>query len=194
VTLLETYGKEIVAAIIPFIIWALTTFFRTKAKLLLANPHSFTFLIQHPLLDQQGNQIAPAQTVRTSSFILWNAGRETATKIEWVFNWKPIVNIWPARHFTENTEPDGRYVMFFDSLAPGETLGCELLSINWDLPNLVTVRCDQCVAQNIKMYPQPVVPAWQRRISTTLRLAGLALIIYATIAILQLLVLKTPAL
>jgi hypothetical protein len=99
-----------------------------------------------------------------------------------------------VRHFDEKTEPDGRYVMLFGSLAPGENLGCELISINQDLPNLLTVRCDQCVAQNINMYPQPVVPAWQRRISTTLRLAGLALIIYAIIAILQLLVLKTPSL
>jgi hypothetical protein len=82
--------------------------------------------------------------------------------------------------------------MIFDSLAPNEYLGCELFSINNELPNLLILRSDQCVAQTINMYPQPVVPNWQRRIAVTLMLAGLALVVYATIVLLQYLVLKTP--
>jgi len=192
-TFLEIYGKEIVALCVPLVTWALNAFFKAKARLLLASPHTFTFLVQQPLLDQQGNQIAPSQTVHTRSLMVWNAGKETATKLEWVFNWKPLcINVWPSRHFEEHTEPDNRYVMIFDSLAPNEYLGCELLSINAELPNLVIVRSDQCVAQTINMYPQPVIPNWRRRTAVALMFAGLALAVYATIVLFQFLVLKTP--
>ena len=123
----------------------------------------------------------------------WNAGRETATKVQWVFNWKPLCsNVWPARHFDEYTESDNRYVMIFDSLAPNEYLGCELLSINAELPDLITARCDQCVAQMINMFPQPIVSVARRRMAATLFLAGLALCVYLFLMLLQTLVLKTP--
>ena len=190
---LETYGKEIVSLLVPLVTWALNTFFKAKAKLLLASPHNFTFLVEQPLLDAQGNQIAPRQTVHTRSLMVWNGGKEPATKLEWVFNWKPLcINIWPSRHFVEHIEPDNRYVMIFDSLAPNEYMGCELMSINADPPNLITVRSDQCVAQTVSMYPQPVISNSRRRIGTVLRLAGLALVVYLTIVVLQFLVLKTP--
>ncbi len=192
-TFVETYGKEIVALCVPLVTWALNTFFKAKARLLFASPHTFTFLVQQPLLNAQGQQISPTQTVHTRSLLVWNAGKETATKIEWVFNWKPLcINVWPPRHFEEHTEPDNRYVMIFDSLAPAEYLGCELFSINADLPNLLTVRSDQCVAQTITMYPQPVIPNWKRRIAVALGFAGLALVVYVIIVLLQFLVLRTP--
>jgi hypothetical protein len=192
-TFLQTYGKEIVALLVPLLTWALNTFFRAKARLSLANPHTFTFLVQVPLFDPQGKQIAPSQTVHTRALMVWNAGRETATNVEWLFNWKPhCLNVWPPRHFQERTETDNRYTIIFDSLAPNEYLACELMSLNAELPNLLIVRSDQCVAQNVNMYPQPVVPNSQRRIRTGLQLAGLALIVYLGILLLQFLVLRTP--
>ena len=110
-----------------------------------------------------------------------------------MFNWKPLcLNVWPSRHFEEHTEADNRYIIIFDSLAPNEYVGCELMSINFELPILVTVRSDQCVAQSINMYPQPVASNLQRRIRAGLQLAGLALIVYLIILLLQFLVLKTP--
>ena len=190
---LQAYSKEIVSLVVPLIAWVLNTFFKAKARLLLASPHTFTFIVQEPLLNAQGNQISQNQTVHTQSIMTWNAGRETATKVQWVFNWKPLcINVWPARHFDEYMESDKRYVMIFDSLAPNEYLGCELLSINAELPNLITARCDQCVAQTIKMFPQPIVSAARRRMAATLFLAGLALCVYLFLMLLQYLVLKTP--
>jgi hypothetical protein len=112
---LETYGKEIVALIVPFITWTLTTLFKAKTKLYLASPHNFTFLVQQPWIDGQGNEW-PTQTARTTSLVLWNGGREPATKVEWVFNWRPqCINIWPPRHYEEHVEQDNRYVMVFAS-------------------------------------------------------------------------------
>ena len=155
--------------------------------------HTFTFLVQQPLLDAQENQISPSQTVHTRSLIVWNAGKDTATKVELVFNWEPLcINVWPSRHFERHTEPDSRYILIFDSVAPNEYLGCELLSINRDVPDVLVVRSDQCVAKRVNMRPQPVVPTWKRRLAILLALAGLGTVVYAAIVLLQFLVLRTP--
>ena len=191
--LLQSYAKELVAITVPLITWALNTFFKAKARLMLSTPHTFIFLVQQPLLDEKGDQISPTQTVHTQSIMTWNPGRETATRIQMVFNWKPLcVNVWPPRHFDEHLEPDSRYVMIFDSLAPTEYLGCEIMSLNRELPNLVTVRCDQCIAQAITMYPQPLISPAKRRIGAALVLAGLGAAIYLLLILLQYLILKTP--
>ena len=72
-TFLETYGKEIVSLLVPIIAWVLNNLFKAKAKLHVALPHKFTFLVQQPRLDEQGNTITPTQTVHTNSFIIRNA-------------------------------------------------------------------------------------------------------------------------
>ncbi len=190
-SVIETYGKEIVAVLVPFLTWILNTFFKAKTKLYLASPHSFIFLVQQPWTDAQGQQW-PTQSVNTSSIVLWNGGREPATRVEWVFNWKPqCINVWPSRHFVEHTDADGRYIMIFDSLAPNEMMGCEVLVVNAPLPQLLTVRSDQCVALTVNLVPQIPLEPWKRRTAILLMLAGLALAVYLVIALLQLLVLRT---
>lgn len=192
-TFLETYGKELFSLLVPVITWALNSLFKARARLQVALPHQFTFLVQEPLTDGQGNVVSPTQTVKTNSFIIRNAGREPATKIELVFNWKPMcLNLWPVRHYEEHIEPDNRYTLIFDSLAPNETLGVEVLAVNNELPALVTVRSSQCTAENISMYPQPVVSNSVRIIATTLMALGLAAAVYLLILLVQFLVLRTP--
>lgn len=190
---IETYGKEIVSLLVPILTWVLNSVFKAKAKLQVALPHQFTFLVQEPLNDAEGNQVSPTQTVKTNSFIIRNAGSKSASKVELVFNWKPMcLNLWPVRHYEEHIEPDNRYVLIFDSLAPNEVLGVEVLSVNYDLPNLVTVRSAECIAQNINMYPQPVVSQSVRVIATILMALGLAAAVYLAIILVQFLVLRTP--
>lgn len=192
-TFLETYGKEIVSLLVPVVTWLLNGFFKAKAKLQVALPHQFTFLVQQPRIDAEGHELSPTQTVKTNSFIIRNAGRESATKVELVFNWKPMcLNLWPVRHYEEHIEPDRRYVLIFDSLAPSEVLGVEVLAVNDDLPNLVTVRSAECTAQNISMYPQPVVSNYLRIAATVLMALGLASAVYLAILLVQFLVLRTP--
>lgn len=189
-SLVQTYGKELVALLVPLIAWSLSTFFRSKAKLYVSNPHTFTFLVQQPLLNAEGQQISPTQTVHTTSLVVWNGGRETATKIELVFNWKPLcVNFWPPRSFEEHVEPDRRFVIIFESLAPNESIGCELMSLNAELPRLLTIRSEQCVATFVPMYPQPIVAPWKRRVDVFLALLGIGVMIYGLLALLQWLVL-----
>ena len=192
-TFLETYGKEIISLLVPIVTWLLNGFFKAKAKLQVALPHQFTFLVQQPRIDDKGHEISPTQTVKTNSFIIRNSGREPATKVELVFNWKPMcLNLWPVRHYEEHIEPDRRYVLIFDSLAPDEVLGVEVLTVNEDLPNLVTVRSAECIAQNISMYPQPVVGNTVRIAATVFMALGLAAAVYLAILLVQFLVLRTP--
>lgn len=96
------------------------------------------------------------------------------------------------RHFDEKVEVDSRYIMFFENLAPNETLGVEVLSVNEDLPPLVTVRSAECIAQNINMYPQPVVSNTMRYFVGVLLMLGLATLVYLSIVLIQFLVLRTP--
>ena len=192
-TFFQTYGKELVAAAVPIFIWMLNVLFRARARLQLATPHDFTFLVQEPIRDKDGNIIATTQNAYTRSLTVSNSGNATATKVELVFNWKPLcLNIWPPRHFEEFTEPDNRYTLIFDSLAPNEHIGCHLLSVNDQLPAILTVRSDQCTAQNIYMYPQPHVENWKRRVGVFLGFVGIAATVYGLIVLIQFLVLKTP--
>lgn len=190
---LQTYAKEIVSLVVPFVAWALGRFFKTKAKLILANPHSFTFLVQEPLRDPEGKILQPTQTVNTVSYLLKNTGSEPAKHIELVFNWKPLcINIWPSRHITEHVETDNRYVVMFDSLAPNEFVGFELLNVNSESPALLTARSEQCVAKPVDMYPQQVVKPWVARAAGALMLAGVGAAIYLALLVLQFLLVGTP--
>ena len=191
--LLQTYGKEIVALIVPFITWILNTRLRERARLQVAMPHGFIFRVQPSQVDPSGTQVPITQTVHTNSIVVYNAGRDTATRLEVVFSSMPMcINVWPSRHYEEHHEPDGRYILIFSSLSPSETLGCEILSVNSNLPQLTTVRSDQCTAQFVKLLPQPVLSQVRRRIFTFLYLSGLAAVVYVGINVLQLLILKTP--
>lgn len=190
---LRLYGKEIVALLVPLIAWTLNTFLRARARIKVATSHAFTFLVQQPLVDGSGKVIQPNQVARTRSILIHNVGRETATKVQVVLNWKPMcINVWPSRHFTEHVEPDGRYVLLFDSLSPGESFACEVLVVNADLPDLVTVRSDQSVGQFVEMLPQPVVSARVRFIAALLVAVGMATSVYWLIVLIQFLVLQTP--
>ena len=189
----QLYAKEIVSLVVPFLAWALSRFFKAKAKLILANPHTFTFIVQEPQLDPEGKILKPNQNVRTVSYLLKNVGSEPAKKIEFVFNWKPLcINIWPARHTNESIEPDKRFVVFLESLAPDEFVGLELLSVNEELPNLVTVRSEQCVAKYVEMYPQQIIKPWLGRVAATLMVFGAGASIYLFLLLLQYLILATP--
>jgi hypothetical protein len=191
-TFFQTYGKEIAALLAPVVTWVLKTVFKAKVKLQVALPHQWTFLVQQPLLNAQGVQVSPTQTAKTNSFIIRNAGRKAATKLQLVFNWKPMcINIWPLRHYDEPIQQDGRYVMIFDSLAPDEVLYVEVLSVNADLPGLTTVRSAECTAQNITMYPQPVASKALLIVIYILLGLGLAAAVYLSILLVQFLFFRT---
>ncbi|HEY6527057.1 MAG TPA: hypothetical protein VIZ65_00060 [Cellvibrionaceae bacterium] len=190
---LKTYAKEIVSVLVPFVTWFLNVGLKARPKLIWTNPHSFRFLVQQPLLDQEGKIIKPVQEVDTASIKVVNTGRETATKIELVFNWKPhYLNLWPVRHYEQVTEADGRHILIFENLSPKEEIGIEIISINADLPALIFVRSAECIANNMPLMWIPYVQQWKITIARFFIFMGISSTIYLTIMLIQFLVLKTP--
>lgn len=182
------HAAAIFSAATPFIIWLLNFLLQPKARLFRQTRHRFTYLIQQPLIGPEGQVLAPTQTVTTTSVSIFNAGRSSATKVEIVFNWKPQhINVWPSRHFEEKLSPDGRYHMFFDSLPAKDVVGFELLNINQDMPEIVTVRSEQCVAGQMVLQPQPVAPKWKVGVIIYLLAIGLAATVYLILTLLQIL-------
>jgi hypothetical protein len=182
----QAYGKEIVALLVPLIGWLINGSQRSTPKLVRGVRHSFVFLIPEPLVDANGANIAPKQTINTASVVVTNIGKKTANKVEVVFNWKPpFINIWPNRDFAEKVLADHRYIVTFQSLSPAESVGFEILAINAELPQIVNTRCDEGVAKVIQLQPQRVFKRWQQKIFQLLILAGLSSTAYVLILFLQ---------
>jgi len=190
---ISTYGKEIVSLLVPFIAWFLNVGIKAKAKLIWASPHSFTFLVQEPLRDMEGKVINSTQKVCTASIKVINIGRETANKVELVFNWKPqYANIWPVRHYEENSNQDGRHMLIFENLSPNEAIGIEIMCINADVPALLQVRSSECTAQNVSLFWVRDVGNRLRNVARFMLFIGFGTTVYGLIALIQFLVLKTP--
>ncbi len=180
--------------LVPVISWVLNRLNSRSVKLLKGTRHAHSFLVNQPLLNPQGQVVQPNQLAHTASVVLHNKGRATATNVELVFNYSPMcINFWPLRSYTEKVLADGRHVYKFDSLAPDEYVGVELLSINKDLPGLFNARCDQVVATDVRLVPHQVVAQWKIQAVLVLSLMGMAAAVYLLLVVLQILVLGTPS-
>ena len=190
---LPLYAKEIVSILVPVVTGIIRILTHARVRLTYSTPHGFSYIVQQPLRDADGNVLNPAQSVKTQSYYFTNAGRAVAHNVEMVFNWKPMtLNIWPVRHFTEHNEADNRYVLIFETLAPGEFLGCELLTVNAEMPMLITFRCDEGNGKNVRMYPQPIIAKPVVFTALAIMFVGLAASVYLMLVGLQILILKTP--
>ncbi|ELG86638.1 hypothetical protein A311_03556 [Escherichia coli KTE146] len=186
------YGKELFSFFIAILTWILNNRFKSKAKLSYGYQHGFTFLLNEPLRNANGEVISNSQLVYTRSIILVNEGRESATNISLVFNYKPMhINFWPVHHFEENIEQDGRYIIKFESLAPGESIQCEILSINTEVPSILSIRSKECVAEPVNIVMQKSISNIVLRCYQLLILLGTGTLTYLIIVILQWLVTKT---
>lgn len=190
---IQQYGKEIVALIVPFITWLLNVPLRARPKIIWGSPHGFDFLVQEPMKDAAGKVVQEVQIARTRSFRIINTGRAAASKVELVFNWKPkCINIWPVRKSNEDRLDDKRFVLSFDGLAPREEIGIEVLEVNAELPNLVTVRCSDCIPTEIPIRWVRAVPQWRINAFVLATLVGMGTAVYWILALIQYLVLRTP--
>jgi hypothetical protein len=125
-------------------------------------------------------------SVRAASLFVNNTGRDGASDLEIVFNWKPpYLNIWPQRDYTVGTNPDGRYIIKVANLGTKEFLGLDLLAVNAELPDVVQVRSSQGAGVQITMVPQPVYAKWKIICARFLVFMGLASVIYLLFAVIQ---------
>lgn len=183
---IQRYLREIVSLAVPFIAWGLSVWFQGRPRLVRSVRHAFTFLLQEPFRNAEGEVLRSSQTVQTASVSVVNTGRIAATKIEVVFNWKPqYLNMWPSRHYEEKIAPDGRYSIIYDSLPAKDSIGFELLAVNADLPQIITVRSEQVVAVERAMSLQPVYPRWVVIFSMWLILSGIAANVFGIASIVQ---------
>ena len=190
---LASYGKEITSLFVPFVTWLLNSGLKAKAKIIYASPHSFVFLVQEPIRDAEGQIVAPTQRISTASIKIRNTGREAANRLEVVFNWKPLyINIWPVRNYESKTDQDNRYYVTFESLAPKDEIGIEIMTLNADLPELLAVRSAECIAQQEKLMWVSYASAIKINIIRCLLALGASTVIYILIVLIQFLVLKTP--
>jgi hypothetical protein len=190
--LLTLYGKEIFALTVPVFTLIINKFFKNSAKVCYGVLHQFTYLINEPLRNANNEVICNTQIVHTYSYVFKNEGKEPATNVEIIFNYSPMyLNIWPSRHYTVKEGAEGRYIMVMDYLAPQEFVRCEMMSINKDLPELLSVRCKEGLAKEIKMMPNKVLPPIYLRFVLLLIFLGSVTLIYLVIVVLQWLVLRT---
>jgi len=187
--LLENYLDAIIAALIPVIILIIERITKPRAQLLLTNPHTFTYIVEEPLRDAEGNVIRPVQSAYTASYSIINDGKDTANSVEVVFNYKPqYCNIWPVVNMEEMEGQNNRYIYKIEALAPKERIQFELLSINAELPNVINAKCKEGLSKNVQTYPQPIAPNWKRNIAFSLLFIGSASTIYLIIFFLRLLI------
>jgi hypothetical protein len=191
--ILSQYGKEIISILVPLITFILNTFFKGTAKVSVGELHQFSFLIEEPLRDENGDIVKPKQIVNTKSYVIFNEGREAAKDFELIFNYKSDMhlNIWPVRPYTESYDPNGRYVLTFGYVAPKENFRCEVLSVNAELPELLTARSQQGLSRTVLLYPQKVMNKYFIKFIQCCIFLGMASFVYFFILLLQWLITKT---
>ncbi|ERH60090.1 hypothetical protein O204_21070 [Pseudomonas simiae] len=190
---ISAYGKEIVSLAVPILTWVLNSGFKARAKLVWASPHSFYFWVQEPLRNSEGEVLSPSQRVCTASIKVINVGRDTANKIELVFNWKPhYINLWPVRTYEQKTDQDGRHTLIFENLSPKEEIGVEIMSVNADSPALLQVRSAECIAKNVQLSWVGQMSTLRINVARMLLFLGASTLIYWLIVLVQFLVLRTP--
>jgi hypothetical protein len=180
--LISSYSAEfatIVAVVVAFVLERLA---RPKAKLIYSVRHAFTFIVDQPLVDSNGNELESKQFVNTASISVSNLGVEKADNIELVFNWRPqFINVWPSRYYEQKDCSDGRHSLILSTLAPGEVFGAEIMSINAALPGINNVRSDQCEATSVPMIPQVLQPRWKVALVALFLFIGVGTAIYAAV-------------
>ena len=190
--ILTQYGKEIFALFVPIFTLFINKIFKNGAKICHGELHQYSYLINEPLRNAEGEIVKAKQVVHTKSYAFKNEGKEPATNVEIIFNYPPMyVNIWPSRHYTIKSDAEERQVMLFDYLAPHESIRCEVMSINTDLPALLTVRCKEGIARNITLVPQKLHHPAFIHFCQLLLFLGSVTLIYIVVVFLQWLLLKT---
>ncbi|WP_432325241.1 hypothetical protein [Yersinia enterocolitica] len=190
--ILSLYGKEIFAFVVPVFTLLLNKFFKNSAKICYGVLHQFTYLIKEPLKNHDGETLREVQTVHTLSYVFKNEGREPATNVEIIFNYRPMyLNVWPSKHYEVKVDGEGRHIMMFDYLAPQEVIRCEVLSINSELPSLLSVRCKEGLAQQIGLYPQKIISSLLLNFVRLLVFLGSVSLVYLVIILLQWLLVET---
>jgi hypothetical protein len=126
---------------------------RVKLRYGVSHGYAHRVLVPAPQPPNRRRQARPQQqvvSINTASHLIMNDGRATATQVEVTFNYTPTsFEVWPQRQYTLATNPNGRFIVRFDSLSPKERFSANLLMTEADTPNLLSVRCFEAMGQEI---------------------------------------------
>jgi hypothetical protein len=179
VDLIQAYSKETFALVSVVFGFALNRIFRLRPRLFYSVRHSSNYVVDEPLLDAEGKVLLQQQLVSTASIVSQNSGLQPAKNVEYTFNWKPpIYTVFPGRTFVAEPSAMGRWSIKLESLAPGETFGIEIMSINQELPLISAMRSDEAVGKLIPMVPQRQFPTWFNTSVAALLILGAATALY----------------
>jgi hypothetical protein len=186
---LDLFQKELISLAFALVTALLLWFFRSRARIVWGRTHAFAFRIQpDPPAVQPGQEPLPTPPeflANTASFFLANIGRVAANNVEITFNWQPQNHqVWPVRVYDTIVSPDGRFTLRFSTMAPHETFQIELLTVG-KVPDLLNVRCVECIGKEIPMRPMRVLPNWLLATVWTLAFLGLAAIVYIILKIIS---------
>ena len=152
-----------IALLVPFGVIAAGWVFRSRVRLRYGSPYGFTYLVPQPLYDPKGQLLLKNQSAGTQAYWIMNEGRATAQNVEVTFNWEPTcLNVWPVREYEVGKDSNGRYVLKFKTLAHNEAIGCELLTVNAQLPGLIHVRSDSGPGKEVTLKAQRWYGRWFR--------------------------------
>jgi hypothetical protein len=157
--LLQPYSTQLVAAALAGILTLTAYLLQPRVKLVWGLSHGYAHAVN---VQSPGGQNTPL-LVHTATHLIANLGRKTATQVEVTFNYPPgSFEVWPQRQFSVSNNPNGRFVVHFDSLAPKERLSLNLLVVGVDAPPLLSVRCNEAAGKQIplapmRLYPKPIL-------------------------------------
>ena len=185
-SVLGPYSKEIVAAFLTLVVWGIQRILTAQAKIWYGIPHEFCYLVDESVTEPDGTLAIRKANVYAKTYHIANVGRSPATKVEVTFNQKPPhLNIWPVRKSNPTTEPDGRHILTFESVAPKDRIVIELISYNQPVPDVILLRCHECIPVKIPMLILRDFGKW-RYFFAFLALTGMATLIYVFFLIVQL--------
>ncbi len=148
----QNYAPQLVAAGLTLILGVIQWLFKPIVKLQWGLSHGFIHSL-HPINREQEPPL-PAISVHTTSYIMINQGKKTAHNVVSTFNYQPAsIEIWPQRDFETSVNPNGKYIIKFDTLAPKEQFSINLITIDRHAPDLLNVRCDEACGQQINIWP-----------------------------------------
>jgi hypothetical protein len=183
----HTYSKETAAILAVILAFILNRYWKPKVRLVQGEIHSYTFLVDEPLVGEDKQVILPKQTVAYTTHQIINLGSDVAKNVEVTFNWKPAhINIWPSRHFDDKESPNNRYTLCLGILGPKDFVGIELLAVNGQTPEIIIAKSDEVSARKIEFSRHPTPPRWMIVSFVILMLFGLATAAYHLVGLAEL--------
>ena len=170
--ILVEYGVPVFLTILSAVI--ADRIIRPKSKIIYGFPHAFTYFVKNKNKNQTKSAL-----FYTNSIWIKNSGRTTATKIQIILNYKPDhYEFSQAPQYLETENPDGRFIVTIDFLAPKEETTMEMLSSNKENPLILNVKFSNGVAKPYSMRFLQVFSNWVNYSFFALMLFGIFAIIF----------------